>query len=326
MAPTNSANLVVVITGCDTGFGAEITEDLYQRGGFTIYATCLTEQAVEAYKARQSSRIRPLQIDVTKQDDVNRLRTQIEEECPQGVYCLLNNAGIYAGGFFDFATEDSFQKLMDVNYMGLIRISKAMLPSLRIYARSRHSPQGKHLPRARLLTITSIAGRANPPGHGGYNASKHAAESIMDTLRVELSPFEIDVSMLEPFYAKTPLVAGAHSVLERSWKAADISIQKRYGSQFVQGVKTHAEELYNRSMPSKWVVDASVSAIRKKNGAQRARILIGFWWVGTLIWLQEIAPSWIVDFITKLIMKRLGAWPTDPLLLKSSSHSDVKGI
>ncbi|KAF9925913.1 Retinol dehydrogenase 5 [Linnemannia zychae] len=318
MTLTNPANLVVVITGCDTGFGAEIAEELYKRGGFTIYATCLTEKAVEDYNARQSSRIRAIQVDVTKQDDVNRLRAKVEVECPQGVYCVFNNAGIYAGGFFDFASEDSFQKIMDVNYMGIIRITKAMLPSLRIYAKSRHSPQGKHLPRARLLSITSIAGRSNPPAHGGYNASKHAAESILDTLRVELSPWEIDVSMLEPFYTKTPLVAGAHGVMERVWKESSVETQKMYGHNFIQGIRNHSKQLYDRSMPSKWVVDTAVNVIRKKNGASKARYVIGFWWVSTLIRLQETLPSWIVDFFTRHIMKRLGAWPSDPFLIKDA--------
>ncbi|KAG0005889.1 Retinol dehydrogenase 5 [Entomortierella chlamydospora] len=318
MTLTNPSNLVVVITGCDTGFGAEITQDLYQRGGFTIYATCLTDSAVEKYKALQSSRVRAIQLDVTNQDDINRLRAQVEAECPQGVYCVLNNAGIYGGGFFDFASEDSFQKMMDINYMGIIRISKAMLPSLRIYAKSRHTPQGKRLPKARLLSITSVAGRANPPGHGGYNASKHAAESIMDTLRVELSPWEIDVSMLEPFYAQTPLVSGAHVVLDKVWSSADSTTQRMYGPNFIQGLAKHSEELYKHSMPSKWVVDATINAIRKKNGAHRARILIGFWWVPILIRSQEIFPSWIVDFFTKIIMKRLGTWPADPFLIKDS--------
>ncbi|KAG0313856.1 Retinol dehydrogenase 5 [Linnemannia gamsii] len=323
MTLTNSANLVVVITGCDTGFGSEIVQELYNRGGYTVYATCLTEKSVEAYKAKQSSRIRAVQVDVTNQNDVNRLRAQIEAECPQGVYCVLNNAGIYAGGFFDFASEDSFQKIMDVNYMGIIRITKAMLPSLRTFAKSRHSPQGKHLPRARLLSITSVAGRSNPPAHGGYNASKHAAESILDTLRVELSPWEIDVSMLEPFYAKTPLVASAHTVLERVWKESSLETQKMYGPNFIQGVRNHSQQLYDRSMPSKWVVDAAVNAIRKQNGAAKARYLVGFWWVGTLIRLQETLPSWIVDFFTKRIMKRTGAWPSDPFLIKDAQRRTI---
>jgi len=142
----------------------------------------------------------------------------------------------------------------------------------------------------------------------------------MDTLRVELSPWEIDVSMLEPFYAKTPLVASAHSVLDRVWQSADAQTQKMYGPQFVQGLHTHSKELYKRSMPSQWVVDATINAIRKQGGARKARILIGFWWVGTLIRLQEWSPSWIVDFFTKLIMKRLGTWPSDPFLLKDAKR------
>ena len=97
MAPTNPANLVVVITGCDTGFGAEIADDLYKRGGFTVFATCLTEDAVAKYNDLQSSRLRAIQVDVTKQDDVNRLRAQVEAECPQGIYCVLNNAGMKVG-------------------------------------------------------------------------------------------------------------------------------------------------------------------------------------------------------------------------------------
>ncbi|KAF9117070.1 (2R,3R)-2,3-butanediol dehydrogenase [Mortierella sp. AM989] len=318
---TNPDYLVVVVTGCDTGFGAEIVRDLYMRGKFTIYATCLTTQAVEAYKTKRSIRLRPLQVDVTKQSDVDELRTIVEAECPQGVYCVFNNAGVYAGGFFDFSTEEDFQKTMDVNYMGIIRITKALLPSLRIYAKSRHLLfSGKNLPKARLISITSMAGRSSPPGHGGYSASKHAAESILDTLRVELSPWEIDVSMIEPFYAKTPLVANGRSVLEASWDRASSSTRMMYGSQFLDGLKSQSERVYKRAMPSKWVADAAVSAIKDKSGAKKARVLIGFWWVRILIRLQERLPEWIVDWVTRLVMKRLGTWPANPFLLKNTTR------
>ncbi|KAF9161933.1 hypothetical protein DFQ26_004005, partial [Actinomortierella ambigua] len=212
-------------------------------------------------------------------------------------------------------------KIMDVNYMGTIRISKALVGSLRTYARSRHtSAQCKSLPRARLISITSIAGRATPPGHGGYNASKHATEAIMDTLRVELTPWEIDVSMIEPFYAQTNIVLSAHTVLERGWKQLDVSTQKMYGPQFIQAIKTHGELLYRQAMPSKWVVDAVVNAVRKRNGASKARRIVGFWWVPTLIRAIEWFPSWIVDFVTIVIMKRFGTWPADPFLIKNAKH------
>ncbi|KAG0239418.1 Retinol dehydrogenase 5 [Actinomortierella wolfii] len=317
---TNPATLVVVITGCDSGFGQEIAEDLYKRGGYTIYATCLTQEAVDRYNAFQSSRLRAFVVDVTKQEDVDRLQATIEAECPQGIYCVFNNAGIFAGGFFDFSSVESFQKIMDVNYMGIVRITKGLVGSLRTYARSRHATaQGKSLPRARIISITSMAGRSNAPGHGGYSASKHAAESILDTIRVELAPWEIDVSMIEPFYAKTNIVASAHTVLERSWKVADVKTQM-YGTDFIQGVKARGELLYRQAMPSKWVVDTAVNVIRKKNGASKARYLVGFWWVPWMIRWGEWLPSWIVDFITIFIMKRIGTWPADPFLIKESKQ------
>ncbi|KAF9112447.1 Retinol dehydrogenase 5 [Mortierella sp. AM989] len=322
MALTNPSDLVVVITGCDSGFGAEIAEELYNREGFTIYATCLTEKGVEKYNALQSPRVKAIQLDVTNQDDVNRLRTKVEAECPQGVYCVVNNAGIFGGGFFDFASEDSFQKLMDINFMGTVRIIKAMLPSLRAYARLRHEAKSNAMPRARLLSISSVAGRSNPPGHGGYSASKHALESIMDTLRVELSPWEIDVSTIEPFYAKTPLVADMHTIFERAWRTSDIYFQKMYGPSFVEGVRKHSEALHDFSMPSKWVTDAVVDAIMKKNGARKAHNLVGFWWVGIVIRIHDTMPTWMTDFSVKLLLKGLGVVPSDPFLLAKSGKEE----
>ncbi|KAF9381806.1 Retinol dehydrogenase 5 [Podila verticillata] len=318
---TNTDYLVVVVTGCDTGFGAEIAEELYQCGVFTIYATCLTEEAVSKYNVRDSTRLRSLKVDVTKQEDVDRLQKQVEAECPQGVYCVLNNAGAFAGGFFDFTTMQDVDFLIAVNYTGLVRITKALLPSLRTFAKSRHTlPMSHNLPRARLLSITSMAGQLSGPAHGGYCASKHAAESLLDTLRIELSPWEIDVSILEPWYAKTPILANIGSALVKGWANAHESIRQMYGPGFHDALSQGAPAITSFAMPSKWVVDAAVQAIRAKKGAQSARVLVGFWWVPLLIMLCQWMPTWMADGSTRLFMKRLGIWPSDPFLLKTKGE------
>ncbi|KAG0276815.1 Retinol dehydrogenase 5 [Linnemannia exigua] len=320
-ALTNTDFLVAIITGADSGFGKEIVEDLYQRGGYTVYATCLTNEAVQMYLAKESTRLRAIQVDVTKQDDVNRLRAQIEAECPQGVYCVVNNAGINAGGLFDLTSEGAFERVMDVNYMGIIRITKAMLPSLRTFAKSRHTlPKGQNLPRARLISVTSVAGRTNVPGLGPYSASKHAAESILDTLRVELAPWEIDVSMIEPFFAKTPIVTNSFAMFEQNWKQADEHVHQMYGQQFAEGARKRSQLLYEKAMPSAWVVQAAVNAIHKKNGAQTPRILVGFWYVRFLVWFLERAPEWMSDALLRAGMRRSGSWAVDPFLLKDAKR------
>ncbi|KAF9910880.1 (2R,3R)-2,3-butanediol dehydrogenase [Linnemannia zychae] len=318
---TNTDFLVVIVTGTDSGFGKEIVEDLYQRGGYTIYATCLANETVQKYQARDSTRLRAIQLDVTKQDDVNRLRAQVEAECPQGVYCVVNNAGINAGGLFDLTTEDAFERVMDVNYMGIIRITKAMLPSLRSFAKSRHTlPKGQNLPRARLISVTSVAGRTNAPGLGPYSASKHAAESILDTLRVELAPWEIDVSMIEPFFAKTPIMTNSFSALEQNWKQAGEHVHKMYGPQVIESSRKRNQLLYDRAMPPAWVVQAAVNAIHKKKGAQSPRILVGFWYVRFLVWFLERAPEWMSDAVLRAGMRGSGTWPVDPFLLKDGKR------
>jgi NAD(P)-dependent dehydrogenase (short-subunit alcohol dehydrogenase family) len=91
---TDPERLVVVVTGTTTGFGAEIVNELTKRGGFIVYATCTTNDGLKVYQGRESASLRPVQVDVTKQNDVDRLRAKIEAECPQGLYCLVNNAGV----------------------------------------------------------------------------------------------------------------------------------------------------------------------------------------------------------------------------------------
>lgn len=210
---------------------------------------------------------------------------------------------------------------MNVNYMGAIRIIKSMLPSLRTYAKSRHTlPNGQNLPRARLIAMSSVSGRINPFGLGPYAASKHAVESIFDTLRVELSPWDIDVSMIEPGYAKTPLITKSTSAIEQQWNETDKHVQQMYGNKFIECVLKDQKRIYEMAVPAQWTVDATVNAIHKKNGAQKARILIGVWSKNLMVGVLEKLPEWMVDWIMRGGMKSAGYWPANPFLLKDAKQ------
>ncbi|KAG0276817.1 Retinol dehydrogenase 5 [Linnemannia exigua] len=319
--PTDPKSRVVVVTGTSTGFGAGIVNDLQKLGTYTIYATCSSYETLKFYKDKKSTRLRPVKVDVTKQEDVTRLRIQIEAECPQGVYCVVNNAGINAGGYFDMTTEETFERLMNVNYMGLIRITKALVPSLRVYAKSRHTlSEGKDLPPARLITISSIAGRINSIGLGPYSASKHAAESIMDTLRVELSPWEIDVSMIEPGYAKTPIITKAISALEQEWEQADEQVRQMYGGKFIETVIRDQRSIYETAMPAEWTVTATVNAVHKKDGAKKPRVMVDFKLARWFLLILERLPEGMTDRLYRTGMKRAGYWPANPFLFNKDTE------
>jgi len=240
---------------------------------------------------------------------------------PSGFYCVVNNAGINAGGWIDMTSEDTFEILMNVNYMGVIRIIKALLPSLRTYAKSRHTlPNGQDLPRARLIGMSSVSGRINPIGLGPYAASKHAVESILDTLRVELSPWDIEVSMIEPGYAKTPIITKSTSAIEQQWSEADKQVQQMYGNKFIESLLRDQKTIYEMAVPAQWTVDATVNAIHKKNGAQKARILIGTWSQRFLVRVLEKLPEWTIDWIMRGGMKSSGHWAANPFLLKDAKQ------
>ncbi|KAG0297104.1 hypothetical protein BGZ96_007655 [Linnemannia gamsii] len=122
------------------------------------------------------------------------------------------------------------QKIMDVNYMGVARISKDLVPCLRTYASVGYAfpTAALKLPRARLLAIISNGPRSNTPGFGDYSASKLPTASLLDTTRVELFPCEIDILILELSCVKTPLVASFELISKQNWKNVDEMTQWTY--------------------------------------------------------------------------------------------------
>lgn len=92
----------VMATGCDSGFGRDLALALYERG-WRVYAGCLTEAGVKDLAERCSGpNMVAVQMDVTKQADVDRVVARIGEEAPQGLYALVNNAGIGKGAVVDW--------------------------------------------------------------------------------------------------------------------------------------------------------------------------------------------------------------------------------
>jgi len=96
---------------------------------------------------------------------------------------------------------------MDVNYMGPVRMIKALLPALRQNSKyNRALPRDKRDIDPRIANITSFLGRTTVPFYGAYSASKHALEAMCDTLRVELLPWKIHVTMVEPGVTRTRII------------------------------------------------------------------------------------------------------------------------
>ena len=175
----------VLVTGASRGIGLAITRHLSARG-WTVYAGARSDSAL-AELARIPG-VHPTRLDITDRDSVAALAGELPAEL-DGV---VNNAGIVVNGPVEGLTLDDLSRQLEVNVVAQIAVTQAVLPKIRAA-------------RGRIVFISSISGLITTPGTGAYCASKYALESLADALRIELRPWHIPVSLVEPGPIRTDI-------------------------------------------------------------------------------------------------------------------------
>jgi NAD(P)-dependent dehydrogenase (short-subunit alcohol dehydrogenase family) len=187
----------VLITGTSTGFGRDAAERLARRGD-QVFATMRDvegrnaehREALERLATQEGLRLRVLALDVTDQASVDSaVRAALAEA--GGLDVVINNAGVAAIGVTEAFTPEQFEQVFDVNVYGVVRVNRAVLPTMR--------QQRSGL----LVHISSAAGRVTVPALTAYSASKYALEAIADAYRYELLPFGVDSVLVEPGVYRT---------------------------------------------------------------------------------------------------------------------------
>lgn len=183
----------VVVTGASTGIGEACALRLDRRG-FRVFAGVRRQADGDALRRQASKQLTPILIDVTDADSiasaVEAVASTLGEEV--GLAGLVNNAGIGIAGPLEFLPIAELRKQFEVNVIGLVAVTQAFLPLLR---------QGQ----GRIINMGSIAGKSAAPFMGPYAASKFALEGLTDSLRMELLPWDIAVSLIEPGIVATPI-------------------------------------------------------------------------------------------------------------------------
>ena len=186
------ASRFVVITGASTGIGAGCAIGCAQQG-MTVFAGVRNLQAGEALQAKEGAAIIPLQLDVTDDESIKRAADTVRQRVGgAGLAGLINNAGIAIGSPLEVIPLSQLRKQLEVNVIGQIAVTQAFLPLLR-------------QAHGRIVNMGSIAGRGTIPMMGPYSASKFAMEALTDALRLELYPWGIQVSIIEPGAIATPI-------------------------------------------------------------------------------------------------------------------------
>ncbi len=176
----------MLITGCSSGIGLELALEC----STTCYVIA-TVRNEESYNFLLDKSIKlELEIDiqycdVTSNSDIEKLMDYIKSNYTK-LDCVINNAGIALGGFFEDCSIEQAQSVINTNVVGLMRVTKQALPLLHLAE------------KAKIINMSSIAGRLSSPTISIYNASKWAVEGFSEALLFELKPFNIDVVLVEP--------------------------------------------------------------------------------------------------------------------------------
>jgi len=181
----------VLITGATAGIGRHAALELVRRGHHVIATgrreNALEELRAEAKKISNGGKLDVLRLDVTKESDVREARASVDALTKgRGVDVLVNNAGYGQMGPLETVSDADLRRQYETNVFGLMSVTRAFVPQMR--------ERGE----GRVVNIGSIGGRVTFPLMGAYNSTKYAVESLSDALRVELAPFGIDVSIVEP--------------------------------------------------------------------------------------------------------------------------------
>ncbi|HEY4315105.1 MAG TPA: SDR family NAD(P)-dependent oxidoreductase [Actinomycetes bacterium] len=175
-----------VVTGASSGIGAATARRLV-REGFDVVAGARRTDRLAALHDELGDALRPVELDVTSGDSVAALAAGVPEAT-----VLVNNAG-GAFGMDPVATADpdDWRAMYEVNVIGALRVTQALLPALVASG------------RGHVVVMGSTAGRIVYEGGGGYTAAKHGAAALAETLRLELSGQPVRVTEIAPGMVRT---------------------------------------------------------------------------------------------------------------------------
>jgi NAD(P)-dependent dehydrogenase (short-subunit alcohol dehydrogenase family) len=189
-----------VITGAASGIGKALSQELAARGCHLALADIneagLTSVASDL--ARPGLRISTSAMDVGDAGAIRGFAQTVETEHGRA-HLLFNNAGVALGGEFEDITPEDFEWLFDINFRGVVRMTRAFLPLLRA-AETGH-----------IINISSLYGLIAPAGQTAYSASKFAVRGFSDALRHELAGSSIGVTTVHPGGVKTEIAKNART-------------------------------------------------------------------------------------------------------------------
>jgi len=278
----------ILVTGASTGIGRAAVLALLAEG-FHVFAGVRNAAAAERLRADAqagaSARLETLELDVTRADQIETVASRLQQAVGErGLWGLFNNAGISVNGPLEHLSIDGLRRQLEVNLVGQVAVTQALVPLLR-------------RARGRIVSTGSVAGFIALPGLGPYAMSKHAMEAFSDSLRRELHPWGIEVSLLEPGAIATEIwqkgVDDADA-LEREWPPGVI---EQYGP-LIRALRKAAADSARRASPAERVARDVVHAFTAPRPRTRYRMGRDS---GIQRWISRLPDRWADALLRKAL-------------------------
>jgi len=278
----------VVITGASTGIGRATARYLAERG-FRVFAGVRRDEDAEALRQERAGRLTPLRVDVTDRGSIESAAREVEAALGgEGLRGLVNNAGIGIGAPLEFIDLDELRRQLEVNVIGPIAVTQAFLALIRAC-------------HGRVVNVGSIGGRIAQPMLGPYNASKFALEALSDSLRMELAPWGIHVSLVEPGSIATAIWEKTDAYAERMIPTLGPRARELYGTA-IGAVLDAARTLSKQAIAPEAVSKAIHHALTARR--PRTRYL-----VGTDARVQAVLARFVPDRARDAVLLRFLRYP-----------------
>lgn len=244
----------VLVTGAARGIGRATTLRL-AAAGWDVIAGVRRPQDGDSLADSGQGRVRPVALDVSDAEQIAALAPELTA----GLDALVGNAGIFVGGPVETVAPDELRRQLEVNVVGQVAVAQAVLPHLRAS-------------RGRLVFVSSVAGRISTPMFGVYSASKFALEAVADAMRMELAPWGIRVSVIEPAQTDTDLWRHADEQLDETVAGLSPEHRNLY-AKHLEGFRKTIPRAQRAAAPADGVaatIETALAATRPK-----ARYVVG---------------------------------------------------
>jgi NAD(P)-dependent dehydrogenase (short-subunit alcohol dehydrogenase family) len=280
----------ILITGVSTGIGNAAARALVERG-YQVFGSVRRQEDAERLQEELGDHFTPLLFDVTDSAAITAAVKQVAEATgSEGLYALVNNAGIVIPGPLKYMPLEDFRAHFDVNLFGLMDVTQQFLPLL---GAAENSPY----PPGRIINISSTSGRVAYPFMGAYAATKHALEGFSDSLRRELMLYGVDVIVIQPGTTNTPIVHKFADQIRR-YEETD------YGRMFAM-LEEQMADREKSGLPVSKVVEAIVTAVESPR--PKARYAVPRKWLGSWILPRLLPDRWLDRVVdSRLDIKKEG--------------------